>query len=243
MKKALKITSMILGIILIPIIVVAIWFPGLPMRLYVQFKYEFSESDFSEYEHYNVETPDSFVTVGDDMFSLRIPSNLEHSNSDDGEYNYTGDNIYLNFYRLYNDGTFFRYTSNTTLEQMKQYNNEMKCFNVPCPETNYAHAAFVHGFSHEDILVKERGDSEIILSYAEMRKDLDGIFEKSWHFSNSNGEGIVEYIGKNENNQRVYMLYFFSSSNLNCGYSVMIAVPESNEELAWQIINSVEYIW
>ncbi len=75
MKKVLKITGVILGVIVLAVLIVFIFFPGLPAYIKVKFTYDNIDRTITEFE--KVYIPESFNAYNIEGVSVRVPFDYE----------------------------------------------------------------------------------------------------------------------------------------------------------------------
>ncbi len=238
-KKISIIFAVLIGICLIGLIIIFIFFPGLDVYLYAKKNCPYINEQIQEYEYYDVEVPDSFVKVkaGDLYISGPAESIKYTTGSDSGIiFKNSKENLMVMYSSAPNDNIDFTYDIAT-----KYNNDDHKHFfdsvGYDMPVTNRDMKVFLRDGLDLKKSLKLRGkDKKIFKEMADSLKLVSEI-ETLYHFEHNNAEGYICKVSSGK--QRTMWNADIYTGN-NGETETIIAITHNDVETVKQIIASIE---
>lgn len=247
MKKALKISGIIIGIILVSALIIFIFFPGLFTYIKVKVKYDNIDRGFTEFK--KVEVPDDFKTYTRGNLKISVPDDYKPKD--------------IGYGFEYSDGkTALAIIENDSLETdelMKGYSEDYDTWEYyKYEEADYKHFFetidetfptpydassnilwFVRNkLKAKDCLKLRSRDMDVFLELAESKEE-SWKMEKTWELD---GENCFVYIGYIEDseifNSDLWTAYIYDKNNLTKYHYLLF--KEDDTEVIEQIISSIE---
>lgn len=247
MKKALKISGIILGIILVSALIIFIFFPGLFTYIKVKVKYDNIDRGFTEFK--KVEVPDDFKTYTVKGITLSVPDSYVLKDTGSSFKNSDEKSVLLIMESdsIENDQLMNEYSEDyDTWEYYKYEEEDYKHFfetiggTFPTP---YDASSDILWFVRDKLKAKDclklRGrDMDVFLELADSKEESWKI-EKTWELA---GENSFAYIGHGEANELIkfdfWTMNIFDQNDLTKYHYLLF--KEDDTEVIKQIISSIE---
>ena len=254
MKRALKISASILGVIILAVLIVFIFFPGLPTYLYAKDKYEYISVVPKEYPYADVKTPESFVETTVFGLTLSLPQELEQKYSDskslEGIYNDpSGESdtavIFMDNDNLNKEFSLSDSIDDSTAEDkmsVEKFNKAVEKLGLKAPENYYEFFNLVYTASLDDFSIHKHGTSAAFLIIAEWKEMLYPSYIEVYPFETDNAVGFIQLYGLPNEKGKSYVMVveLYSKNNLNNSFSAMVASDDFTT--VQQIVNSAKLL-
>jgi hypothetical protein len=224
MKKAMKISGVILGIILIAALVIFIFFPGLFTYISVKRNCPHIDETIGTYKAENPELPDDFVQVRTKGLLISGPADAVYDNSKSDMIVFKKDSLTV---MVLQDGS-----SDFSLEDNADHGHFYRSLDVKIPVTTFENMDFIRNLTAKDCLKLRGADLEIFEEFAAY-KDIAYDAETVYYYDNGSISGLFCEI--KTSSKSLYSFVFDYS-----GYEYTITVKAENQETAKQIISSVQ---
>lgn len=241
-KKIGIIFAVIVGICLIGLIIIFIFFPGLDVYLYAKKNCPHMDENIEEYSYYNTVVPDDFVQVkAGDLYISGPAESIQYN---------TGSDLHFLF-RNSEEKLMVSYTSsengkcNYDSDEMTEYNQEdhVHFFNsigYEMPETNRDEKIFIRDGLNLEMSLHLRGKDKKI--YREMTDAMEFVseIEKLYHYQRDNVEGYICQIHPDKKNQKTTMWNADIYTGENGQTENIILIADKDPEVVKQIIASIQ---
>lgn len=244
MNKTLKVILAVIVLLAAAAVCAFIIFPKeLAMAVISANKDNFGnmEQTTSDYEHYDIETPDSFRETALYGISLRLPENAERRSDEKADSGYhifesDTDSLTVNFIDTLKTSSGVNAAYSYYGIWADELKKDLRSVSRDVELSNYGFTSFIRNFSPDD--VKPRGGNVFpdIIKFA-TDKDVLCLYEQSWDFETDKAVGFVDF-NSCEDGIYAYDLVLYDKNDHNV-YR-LVRIDSSNETLIWQIINSAE---
>ncbi len=256
MKKVLKIGASILGVIILAVLILFVFFPGLPTYFYAKDKYEYINVTPKDYPHADVKTPENFVETTVFGLTLSIPPELEKKYPDETEGFKCG--LYTDVSGESNTSIIFMENENSNKEfslsdsiddssskekiSVSKFNKAVEKLGLKAPENYYEFFNLVYTTSLDDFSIHKHGTSAAFLIIAEWKEMLYPSYIEVYPFETDNAIGFIQLFSlpSEERNSYKMIVELYSKNNLNHCFSAMVG--SDNFTTVQQIVNSAKLL-
>jgi len=247
MKKALKISGIILGIILVSALIIFIFFPGLFTYIKVKVKYDNIDRNSLKFE--KVEVPDDFKTYTVKGITLSVPDSYvlkdtgsSFKNSDEKSVllimesdSLETDQLMNEYSEDYDTWEYYKY-------EEADYKHFFETIGGTFP-TPYDASSDILWFVRDKLKAKDclklRGrDMDVFLELADTKEE-SWKTEKTWELAGENGFMYISYLEDSEIfKSDLWTVYIYDKNNLTKYHYLLF--KEDDTEVIKQIISSIE---
>lgn len=251
MNKALKIIAAVLGIILAAVLVIYIFFPGLPTYFKVKHDFEYIDTEIGSYKPVSV--PDDFKEYSKGGLSIKVPDGFESKETEDmlslkGETasvlvtvsdSKKSEKI-MKDYAESQGGVYDKWENYKYSEA--DYREFFKKMKAPFPSAEVASSDILWfnkgGFTAKDCLKLRGKNKDIFLEFAEIKDECWGM-EDTWVIEK---DGFTIYVcGSKENDTVSYSYRTATVFPENCGSEYyFIMIRKTDDKTINQIISSIK---
>lgn len=229
MKKVIKISGIILGIVLVAALAIFIFIPGIFTYHKVKKEYEYIDRTIGTFDGFDVDIPKDFVACTKDDITVMGP--------EDARYNsellpFKSDDLIVMVSVLddetYGDAFFDKYSKYLK----KDYLHFFKKLDIDPPQTSYENVKMLRNLTSKDCLKLRGKDKKVFLEYAESKE----ISEKMEIISYYEKDGIKGFFCENPIKAKYgYALWLFHNEK-----QYIVHAYSSDKETAMQILSTVK---
>ncbi len=256
MKKALKITGIIFGVLMILAVLTYVFGLQLLAKMYVSKKYEYINCTAKEFPYGEVPVPNDWKTVECSGLTVKVPNEVYqlHPNDEsevkrrifvDAEKDANTTVLFLEW----TDWTETEFTSmfgdSETSFSEKDIEKAMKSIDYKCPENMYEFLDFTFNVTSKDFGVIKHGRSPLFtVAVANMKETLVPAYcadcNEMYSFETEKGIGFLTLYGKpnDKTNKYSYLVELYDKNNFNRSKSLI--VKSTDKETAFKIAESIE---
>lgn len=249
MKKALKVTGIILGSLMILAVLMYAFGFQLIAKVYISNKYEHINCTAKEFPYNEIQTPENWKTIECEGLTLKVPEEIGNLYPDD-------ESVVKK--RLFGDSeknTTIFFTEKTELDLSsifaerrlieKDIQKAMKSINYKYPENAYEFFDMAFNVTSDDFGILKHGKSLLLILQIAETKEMLYITETAdcdevYSFETENGIGFLTLYGKpnDKTNNYSYYVELYDKNNLN-SYCFAI-VKSTDKETALKIAETAE---
>lgn len=234
MKKAMKISGIILGIIIITALVIFIFFPGIFTYKKVKKEYPHIDNTIGTFEGFDVEIPKDFVAYTTKNGVTVMGPEDAWNDSDIFPFMSDGLNVMVTVVddKPYGDVFFDEYCK----YKKKDYLHFFKKLDIKPPQTSYEYLKMVRNLTSKNCLRLRGKDKKVFLEYAEF-KDASENIESLSYYEKVGIKGFfseMSYEGSKKTKYR-YALWLFHNDK-----QYIVHAFASDKETAMQVLSTVE---
>lgn len=244
MKKALKITGIIFGIMIILVIATALTFPGVPAYINIKNNCQYINETAEEYPFYDTAVPEDFTELSDCGITVMAPSGMYRKNPESSIRLYVdaeGDDnsVAINFSETVTHDTF-----DLTGEDERLTKDDLKNYcqknNTPFIDSQYELLNYTINLSMDDFNIHSLKQAVIFNVFAEMKEIYYPYVSNVYNFRHGDYLGFVEVIsdGTNKNKTYQWMISLYGGENYSKDYSFWVS--SKDKEILKQIVASIE---
>ena len=249
MRKAIKISSIVLGALLAAVLVIFIFFPGLPT--YIRIKHKYSEINSTVPEFTKSEVPASFKGYSLKGVNFKVPADWKGKSAYEGgdvtSYRSPDEKSTISVIKHGKASYDLLHSSESTIydewtwehseEELRHFFDKMGCDYPDLWFDMWLIWLLRDGFTARDCLKLRGTDMDVFRELAEEKEEAFKL-EDSWKIS---GEGFSGYIGHMTSagyaGKGIWNFYISPDGSEDTYYDVMIKCPD--ETTARQLISSV----
>lgn len=235
MKKVLKITGVILGVLIIAVIVIAVFFPGLPTYISVKKNCPHIDETIGTYTDHDVEIPEDFIQTKADGVILRGPADALN----DSQFVpfRKEDELVVMVMESEVDSEFYTdYTDESLNYSPSDYRHFFKSLDVKMPETTYESMEFIRNLTSKDCLKLRGTDRKVFEEYAD-GKEIVAEIETIYYYERDGLSGFYcDFIGAGNEKYTHRKNLMLNDGNKEW----LISVFGNDAETVAQIISSIE---
>lgn len=248
MKKALKITGIIFGCLIVLAVFVYAFGFQLAAKIYVEKKYEHYSCSLSEFPYGEIKTPENWKTIECEGMTLKVPEKIHQLYPDgdsdakqrlfsDAEKNPDTAIMFLEQTEFEFSETFVDESGSFTKSEIEK---AMKNTGYEYPENMYEFYDFIFNVTPKDFGIVKHGKSPLFLiSVADSKEILytsmtAGVCDEVYSFETENAVGFLMLYGvPNEKNKNrySYLVDLYDKDNLNKSNSVIIKSADKQTTL------------
>lgn len=232
MKKALKITGIIVGVFVIAAIVIIVFFPGLPTYIKVKKDYPHIDETIGVYNDGDVVIPKDFVQTEINGILVSGPSDALCT---DGYFIPFKKENELMVMVTESESASTSYTDESCGFLLYDYRHFFQSLDVEMPETTYEGMKFIRNLTAKDCLKLRGTDRDVFEEYAQYKEFVAKI-ETVYNYERDDLSGFVcdlASVGKKYEHRKNLML-------VDGEKEWIISVLGNDEETVAQIIASVQ---
>ena len=232
MKKALKIISIISGIVILAVLVTAVLFPALPTYFRVKKNCPHINDTMSVYKGDDISVPEDFIQAEIKGLIIKAPDGTRNSESDmipfkDGK----------NFMVMVSQSQLADYSfydEETSKYSKQEYEHFYRTINGDIPENSLDNIKILRDMTLKDCLKLRGTDIKIFEELAESKETVSEI-ETVSIYENGDISGIVCDVN-NSGKTKQYLNLMFNYG----GYEYIVTVIGEDTEIVKQVIESVQ---
>ena len=250
MKKSLKITGIIFGVLIILAVFIYVFGLQFLAKMYVNKKYEYVNCTAKEFPYGEVPVPNDWKTIEYSGLTLKVPNEVYQLYPDDereikrrlfADAKKENTTVYFSEWITESEYTFM---DEDGLSE-KDIEKAMKSIGYKCPENSYELIDFVYNVTSKDFGIIRHGKSQkFIISVANMKEllivsscaDCDELYS----FETERGIGFLTYYRnpRDVDNKYTYLVQVYDKNNLN-RYN-LVQIKSTDNETAFKIAESIE---
>lgn len=244
MKKTLKITGIIFGIMIILVVAAALTFPGVPAYFNIKNNCKYINETAEEYPFYDTAVPEDFTELSDCGITVMAPDGMYRKNPDSSVRLYVdaeGDDnsVAINFSETVTHDTF-----DLTGEDERLTANDLEKYceaqNISYIDSQYELLNYTINLSIEDFNIHSLKQAVIFNVFAEMKEIYYPYVSDIYNFRHGDYVGFVEVLsnGTNKNKTYQWMISLYGGENYSTEYSFWVS--SKDKEILKQIVASIE---
>lgn len=232
MKKALKITGIILGIILLSVLVIAVLFPALPTYLKVKKNCPHINDTIGVYTDSNISVPEDFIQAEINGLIIKAPAGTRNTESDMIPFK-DGKNFIVMISKSEMSDYIF-YDDATSKYSKEEYRHFYRTLNGDIPKSSLDDIKILRDMTLKDCLKLRGTDIKIFEELAES-KEIAAELETVSTYERNNISGIICDID-NGSATKEYRNLMFNHG----GYEYIVTVIGEDSETVRQVIASIK---
>lgn len=225
MKIAKKKVVVILSVLLAAILIIAIFFPGLPWYIRIKKEYEYIDKSLELFPDSNT-VPENYVEYSVSGVSLLAPEGLEITEDNNIGKGFANDSVEIFITELTPDD----YIINFKGEIISEENLQQFCdfSSLDFPQSNYDKYNLQLSLSMDNFNIHNRKQSETFYKLADYRDSWFGHWENIYRFDKENFKGFLRIHDLGEYLSGQAMI--FPDSNPD-NYIMITISPEKREDI------------
>lgn len=255
MKKTLKITSIILGCLMIIAVLVYAFGLQFIVKVYVSNNYEHINCVTKEFPYYEVQIPENWKTIEYEGMTLKVPEEVHQLHPDDEieakRKNFSdaekNPDTTVFFVGKFEEDIISILNSDKYTFVEKDIQKAMKSVDYKYPKNMYELYDCIFNVTSKDFGILKCGKSPLlIITIANTKEMIYNTYtvdcDEVYSFETKNGKGFLSLYGKPNDriNKYSYIIELYDKDNLNKSNSVI--VKSTNKETALKIAKSAEIV-
>lgn len=233
MKKALKITAVILGIVLILVLAVIIFLPGLPIYIKVKKDYKYCDRTIGTFEGFDVEIPKDFVPFTNDGVTVMGPENARNNGN---LVPFKSDGLLVSVSVLDDESDGAAYFDEYSLYTRSDYRHFFRSLDIATPHNSYENVAMLRSLTAKDCLGLRGTDKKVFLEYMEYKEYSEKVERLNYYEKDGIKGFFCElFTESNKKMKYVYSLWLFHNEK-----QYIVHAYSDDKETAMQILSTVE---
>lgn len=233
MKKAIKISCIILGIVLVAALAIFIFVPGIFTYHKVKKEYQYIDRTIGTFDGFDVDIPKDFVAYTKDGITVMGPEDARY-NSDLLPFKSDYLNVIVSVLddETYGDAYFDEYSKYLK----KDYLHFFKKLGIDPPQTSYENVKMLRNLTSKDCLKLRGKDKKVFLEYAETKETVEKVETISYYEK----DGIKGFFTEMSSAGAKKMKYSYALWLFHNEKQYIVHAYSSDKETAMQILSTVE---
>lgn len=252
MKKSLKITGIIFGVLIILAAFMYVFGWQFLVKMYVNKKYEHINCTAKKFPYGEVPVPNDWKTIECSGMTLKVPNEVYQLHPDDESEvkrrlfaDAEKDSNTAVFFLEWTESEFTLVNGSDYAFLEKDIEKAMKSVDYKYPENTYELFDFTFNVTSKDFGIIKHGKSPMfIIAVANMKETAIPAFcadcNELYSFETEKGIGFLSFYGKprDKANKYSYLVELYDKNNLNRSNSVI--VKSTDKETAFKMAESIE---
>lgn len=233
MKKSSKITAVILGIMLILVLAVLIFLPGLPTYIKVKKDYKYCDRTIGTFEGFDVESPKDFVPFTKDGITVMGP---ENARNDGSLVPFKSDGLIVSVSVLDDEDDGAAYFDEQSLYTRSDYRHFFRKLDIDTPQNSYENVVMLRNLTAKDCLGLRGTDKKVFLEYMQYKEFSEEV-ERINYYEKDGIKGFFCELST-EGSKKIkysYSLWLFHNEK-----QYIVHAYSDDKETAMQILATVE---
>lgn len=233
MKKVIKISGIILGIVLAAALAIFIFVPGIFTYHKVKKEYQYIDRTIGTFDGFDVDIPKNFVAHTNDGITVMGPENARH-NSD--LIPFKSDDLMVMVSVLDDETYGYAFFNEYSKYSKKDYLHFFKKLGIDPPQTSYENVKMLRNLTSKDCLKLRGKDKKIFLEYAESKEFSEKIEIISYYEK----DGVKGFFTEMSSAGAKKMKYIYALWLFHKEKQYIVHAYSSDKETAMQILSTVE---